>query len=64
MDKYESHSIRISQYFLDPYEHSVGNVKIESDLHNYATKVDLKGGTGIDTSTLASKQIWLAQKLK
>ena len=31
------------------------NVKIKLDLSNYARKAYLKGATGIDTSTLASK---------
>ena len=30
-------------------------MKVELDLSNYATKADLKGATGIDTSTIASK---------
>ena len=34
---------------------SGGNVKVELGLSNYATKTDLKGTTGIDTSTLVSK---------
>ena len=32
-----------------------GNVKIELDLSNHATKTDLKGATRIDTSNLAAK---------
>ena len=47
----------MSQYFPQPYGPSGENVKVELDLSNFATKVDLKGTTGknIDTSTLASK---------
>ena len=30
-------------------------MKIESDLYNYATKADLKGKTGVETSNLAAK---------
>ena len=43
------------QYFPEPYQLSGGNVKVELDLYNYATKADVKGATGISTSTLASK---------
>ena len=32
-----------------------GNVKVELDLSNHATKTDLKGATRIDTSNLAVK---------
>ena len=31
------------------------NVKVELDLSNYATKVDLKNATGVDTSDFAKK---------
>ena len=30
-------------------------MKVELDLYNYATKVDLKRATGVDTSNLAAK---------
>ena len=43
----------MSQYFPKPYNRFGGNVKAELDLSNYATKTDLKGATGIDTSRLA-----------
>ena len=33
----------------------MGNAKVELDLFEYATKSDLEGATGIDTSKLASK---------
>ena len=42
----------MSQYFTEPYEHSGENVKVELDLSNYATKTELKGTTGVDTSKL------------
>ena len=45
----------MSQYFPDPYEHSAGNVKVELDPSNYATKANVKGAAGFDISTLASK---------
>ena len=40
--------------FLQPQDRSGANQKIGLDLPNYATKADLKGATGIDTS------IWVA----
>ena len=46
----------MSQYFPELYERSGGDVKVKLDLPNYAKKADLKGATGIDTSTLASKR--------
>ena len=46
----------MSQYFPKPYECYSGNVKVELDLSNYATKAGLKGSTGVDTSSLASKR--------
>ena len=54
----------MSQYFPEPYERSNGNVKAELDLSNYATKADLKGATGIDTSTLPSKTNLTSLKTK
>ena len=45
----------MSQYFHKPYEYSSGNVTVKLDLSNYVTKVDLKGGTGVDTSNLEAK---------
>ena len=56
--------IRLSQYFPEPNECSNGNVKAELDLSNYATKADLKGATGIDTSMLASKADLASLKTK
>ena len=51
----------MSQCFPEPYEPSGVNVKIELDLSNYATKVNVKEAIDIDTSmlTLKKKQIWL-----
>ena len=36
--------------FIEPK--SLGKVKVELDLSNYATKTDLKNATGTDTSSL------------
>ena len=44
----------MSEYFLEAKSLG-GRVKIELDLPNYATKVDLKIATGIDTSKFAKK---------
>ena len=44
----------MSEYF--PEQKSLGGrVKVELDLSNYATKSDLKNGTGVDTSSFAKK---------
>ena len=42
------------EYFPEP-KSSGGKVKVEFDLSNYATKADLKNGTGVDTSKFAKK---------
>ena len=44
------HSMKMSQYFLKPYE-SFGGV----DLSNYATKTDIKNISHIDTSSFTLK---------
>ena len=44
----------MSQYF-PPYRSSGGDIKVELDLNNYATKTDLKNVTHADSSSFASK---------
>ena len=44
----------MSQYF-PPYRSSRGDIKVELDLSNYATKTDLKNVTHVDVSSFASK---------
>lgn len=44
----------MSQYVSELYEPSGGNVNVELDLSNHATKASLKGATDIYTSMLAS----------
>ena len=44
----------MSTYYL-PYKSSSNNIKVELDLTNYATKIDLKNITHVDTSSFASK---------
>ena len=53
---------KMSQYFFKPYNRFEGNVKVELDLFNYATKTDLKGATRTDTSNVALK--WNLAQLK
>ena len=43
----------MSEYFPGPK--SLGKVKVELDLRNYASKTDLKDATGIDPSSFAKK---------
>ena len=43
----------MSEYF--PERKSLGKVKVELDLSNYATKTDLKNAAGIDTSSFSKK---------
>ena len=49
----------MSQYFPKPYEPFRGDINVKVDLSNYATKANLKNGTGVDTSKFA-KNIDLA----
>ena len=44
----------MSQYF-PPYRSHGGDIKVELDLSNYATKTDLKNVTQVDVSSFASK---------
>ena len=44
----------MSQYF-PPYNNSSGNIKVELDLSNYATKDDVKNITHVDVSSYATK---------
>ena len=44
----------MSQYY-PPYKSSSNNIKVELDLANYATKMDLNNITHVDVSSFASK---------
>ena len=44
----------MSQYH-PPYRSSSNNIKVELDLANYATKVDLNNITHVDVSSFASR---------
>ena len=46
-------------YFSEACSHSKNKIKVELDLSNYATKSDLNGATGNDTSNLLKRQIQL-----
>ena len=49
-----SEYIKISENFHKTYEPFGRDISVKLDLSRYATKVDLKGATGVDTSDLAS----------
>ena len=44
----------MGEYFIEP-KSSGGRLKVELDLSNYATKVDLNNAVGVDTSKFAKK---------
>ena len=48
--------------YYPPYKSSSNNVKVELDLTNYATKIDLKNITHVDVSSFASKTNLAASK--
>ena len=45
----------MSQYFPKPYEPFAGDINVEVDLSNYATKADIKNISHVDTSHFALK---------
>ena len=45
----------MSQYFPKTYESFGGNINVEVDLSNYATKADIKNISFVDTSIFALK---------
>ena len=51
----------MNQYF-PPYRSSRGDIKVELDLSNYATKTDLKNVTHVDVSSFAPKTILASLK--
>ena len=48
-------SYKMSQYFQKPYEPFGGDISVKVDLSNYATKVDIKNISHVDTSSFALK---------
>ena len=45
----------MSQYFTKPYEPSGGDINVNVDLPNYATKTDIKNISHVDTSSFPLK---------
>ena len=45
----------MSQYFHKSYKPFAGDINVKVDLSNYATKIDLKNLTHVDTSRFALK---------
>ena len=45
----------MSQYFPKPYEPFGGDINVKVDLSNYATKVDIKNISHVNTSSFALK---------
>ena len=46
---------KMLQYFSKPYEPFGGDINVKNDLSNYATKVDIKNITLINTSSFSLK---------
>ena len=46
----------MSQYFPKPHGPFDRDISVKIDFGNYATKAELKGPTGVDTSNLALKE--------
>ena len=55
---------KMSQYFPKPYEPFGRNINVEVDLSNYATKLDLRNATGVNTYKLAAKSNLASSKAK
>ena len=53
--KVVSNHIKMTEYFLTPYEAFDGDLDVNVDLSNYPTKADFVGAAGVDTSNLAAK---------
>ena len=47
--------IKMSQYFLKPYEPFGGDINVKVDISNYATKADIKRISHVDTSRFSWK---------
>ena len=54
IENYKRLYYKMSTYY-PPYKSSSNNIKVELDLANYATKIDLKNITHVDVSSFASK---------
>ena len=51
----ERSHIKMSQYVPKPFRSFGENINVKVDLSNYATKIDLKNVTQVDTSSFALK---------
>ena len=51
---YKKLNYKMSVYYA-PYKNSSNNIKVKSDLTNYATKTDLKNITHVDVSSFGSE---------
>ena len=47
--------MKMSQYFPKPYESFGGDINVNADLSNYATKTDIKIIAHIDTASFVLK---------
>ena len=54
----------MSHYFPKPFRNFGGNINVKVDLSNYATKIDLKNMTHVDTSSFALKTDLVSLKTK
>ena len=54
IENYKKLYYKMSTYY-PPYKNSSNNIKVESDLSNYATKYDVKNITQVDVSSYATK---------
>ena len=54
----------MGQYFPKPFRSFGGNINVKVDLYNYATKIDLKDMTHVDTSSFALKTDLVSLKTK
>ena len=51
-------------YFPKPFRSFGGNINVKVDLSNYATRIDLKNMTHVDTSSFALKTDLVSLKTK
>ena len=54
----------MSQYFRKPYEPFGGDINVQVDLSNYATKTDLKNLSHVDVSSVALKSSLASLKIE
>ena len=58
------HCIKMSQYFLKPYEPFGGDINVKVHLSNYATKADIKNVSYVDTLSFELKTNLASLKTK